>query len=131
MGHAGAVARLDNDYQTLFQLAPVSLWLEDFSAVRQAFDRLRADGVTDLRAHLRANPAEVARCSALIRVLDVNRRTLELFRARGHAPGRWVAAHDPDKSQSPRAADRLRLVPYADDGAVAPGDRPIPQRSGG
>ena len=56
---------------------------------------------------------------------------LELFRARGHAPGRWVAAHDPDKSQSPRAADRLRLVPYADDGAVAPGDRPIPQRSGG
>ena len=56
---------------------------------------------------------------------------LELFRARGHAPGRWVAAHDPDKSQSPRAADRLRLVPYVDDGAVAPGDRPIPQRSGG
>lgn len=56
---------------------------------------------------------------------------LELFRARGHAPGRWVAAHDPDKGQSPRAADRLRLVPRADDGAVAPGDRPIPQRSGG
>ena len=56
---------------------------------------------------------------------------LELFRARGHAPGRWVAAHDPDKGQSPRAADRLRLVPYVDDGAVAPGDRPIPQRSGG
>ncbi|SFG24846.1 ImuA family protein [Sulfitobacter dubius] len=56
---------------------------------------------------------------------------LELFRARGHAPGRWVAAHDPDKGQSPRAADRLRLVPYADYGAVAPGDRPIPQRSGG
>ncbi|PLP98718.1 sensor domain-containing diguanylate cyclase [Cupriavidus pauculus] len=81
MGHATAAARLDNDDQTLFQLAPVSLWLEDFSAVRQAFEQLRADGVTDLRRHLRDNPAEVARCSALIRVLDVNQRTLDLFRA--------------------------------------------------
>src|SRR5262249_30230141 len=41
----------------------------------------RADGVTDLRRHLRDNPTEVARCSALIRVLDVNQRTLDLFRA--------------------------------------------------
>ena len=56
---------------------------------------------------------------------------LELFRARGHAPGRWVAAHEPDKRHSPRAADRLRLVPRPDDGALAPGDQPIPQRSGG
>jgi len=55
---------------------------------------------------------------------------LDLFRARGHPPGRWVASHDPEKRQSSRAADRLRLVPYADDGAVAPGDRPIPQRAG-
>ncbi|CAG2143727.1 sensor domain-containing diguanylate cyclase [Cupriavidus plantarum] len=74
-------ATIDNDYETLFQLAPVSLWLEDFSAVREAFERLRAEGVTDLRAYLRANPAEVARCSALIRVIAVNRRTLTLFRA--------------------------------------------------
>lgn len=56
---------------------------------------------------------------------------LELFRARGHAPGRWVADHEPDKRHSPRAADRLRLVPRPDDGALAPGDQPIPQRSGG
>jgi hypothetical protein len=76
-----AASRLDDDYRTLFQLAPVSLWLEDFSAVRQAFTQLRADGVTNLRRHLRDNPSEVARCSSLIRVLDVNRRTLDLFRA--------------------------------------------------
>ncbi|MFG6565975.1 ImuA family protein [Sulfitobacter sp. 1A13421] len=56
---------------------------------------------------------------------------LELFRARGHAPGRWVADHEADKRHSPRAADRLRLVPRSDDGALAPGDQPIPQRSGG
>lgn len=76
-----AASRLDDDYETLFQLAPVSLWLEDFSAVRRAFDQLRADGVADLRAYLRAHPHEVARCSSLIRVIAVNRRTLDLFRA--------------------------------------------------
>ncbi|AQV93284.1 histidine kinase [Cupriavidus necator] len=70
-----------DEYQTLFQLAPVSLWLEDFSAVREYFAQLRKEGVTDLRAHLRANPQQVAQCSALIRVIAVNRRTLELFRA--------------------------------------------------
>ncbi|MEK7696330.1 MAG: PAS domain-containing protein, partial [Pseudomonadota bacterium] len=81
MAQGPAASRLDDDYRTLFQLAPVSLWLEDFSAVRQAFTQLRADGVTNLRRHLRDNPSEVARCSSLIRVLDVNRRTLDLFRA--------------------------------------------------
>ncbi|WER44949.1 GGDEF domain-containing protein [Cupriavidus sp. WKF15] len=78
---ATAASRVDDDYQTLFQLAPVSLWLEDFSAVREHLERLRAEGVTDLRAYLRANPDEVAHCSSLIRVISVNRRTLELFRA--------------------------------------------------
>ncbi|WP_083383997.1 MULTISPECIES: sensor domain-containing diguanylate cyclase [Cupriavidus] len=73
--------RIDDDYLSLFQLAPVSLWLEDFSAVKARFDALRAEGVEDLRSHLRAHPKEVAHCSALIRVIAVNRRTLELFRA--------------------------------------------------
>ncbi len=72
---------LDDNYRTLFQLAPVSLWLEDFSGVRRHFQALRAQGITDLRGYLRAHPREVAHCSALIRVLDVNRRTLALFRA--------------------------------------------------
>lgn len=79
--NAATDVTFDNDYESLFELAPVSLWLEDFSAVRQAFEALRADGVTDLRGYLRANPVEVARCSALIRVTAVNRRTLKLFRA--------------------------------------------------
>ncbi|MGO4812419.1 diguanylate cyclase [Cupriavidus sp. 2MCAB6] len=65
----------------MFQLAPVSLWLEDFSAVREYFQVLRAQGVSDLRSYLRTHPQEVARCSARIRVLDVNQRTLDLFRA--------------------------------------------------
>ncbi|RVT83192.1 hypothetical protein DXV76_13125 [Rhodobacteraceae bacterium CCMM004] len=52
----------------------------------------------------------------------------ELFRARGRAPGRWVAQHDP---RAQRPADRLRLVSRPDDGAVDAGDQPLSDRSGG
>ncbi|MEA3088345.1 MAG: hypothetical protein QOC89_6042, partial [Paraburkholderia sp.] len=39
------------DDSEMFELAPVSLWLEDFSGVRALFNAWRAQGVTDLRAH--------------------------------------------------------------------------------
>lgn len=69
------------EFAELFELAPVSLWLEDYSALRQQFDAWRDDGVTDFRAFLRAAPERVERCSSLIEVLAVNRRTLELYGA--------------------------------------------------
>lgn len=48
----------------------------------------------------------------------------DLFRARGRAPGRWVAAYDQN------APDGLRLLPRPDDGAVAQGDQHLSQRAG-
>jgi diguanylate cyclase (GGDEF)-like protein len=65
----------------MFELAPVSLWLEDFSGVAALFTQWRAQGVNDLRAWLRADRARVAACTQAIRVLRVNRRTLDLFGA--------------------------------------------------
>ena len=67
------------DFEHMFDLAPVSLWLEDYSALKQLFDRWRSEGVTDLHAHLAADPARLNECSASLRILRVNRRTLELF----------------------------------------------------
>jgi hypothetical protein len=52
------------DLDAMFDLAPVSLWVEDFSAVRRIFERWRAEGVEDLIAHLRADPARVGECMA-------------------------------------------------------------------
>jgi len=65
----------------MFDLAPVSLWLEDFSGVRRLFDEWRAAGVTDIGCHLRADPARIDACTSRIRVAKVNQRTLELFEA--------------------------------------------------
>lgn len=65
----------------MFQLAPVSLWLEDYSGLKQLFDEWRAAGVTSLRNHLLADPERVRACSGCIRVIKVNRKTLSLFEA--------------------------------------------------
>ncbi|WAC29433.1 sensor domain-containing diguanylate cyclase [Ancylobacter sp. SL191] len=65
----------------MFDLAPISLWLEDFSAVKALFEQWRAEGVISLREHLRGRPERVAECSRRIRVLKVNQRTLDLFEA--------------------------------------------------
>jgi diguanylate cyclase (GGDEF)-like protein len=66
----------------LFELTPTSLWLEDYSRLRALFDTWREQGVTDLRAFLETDTRRVAQCSACIRVLKVNRRTLQMYGAR-------------------------------------------------
>ncbi|MBX9455776.1 MAG: sensor domain-containing diguanylate cyclase [Rhizobium sp.] len=64
-----------------FDLAPIAMWLEDFSAVKVLFDQWRAEGVEDIRAFLAEDADRVIACASRIRVLDVNRKTLELFEA--------------------------------------------------
>ena len=65
----------------MFDLAPISLWLEDFSDVRRLFEEWRAAGVADLAGHLLADASRIKACAERIRVLKVNARTLELFEA--------------------------------------------------
>jgi diguanylate cyclase (GGDEF)-like protein len=69
------------DDAEMFELAPVSLWLEDFSAVKAQLDEWRQAGITDLRGYLREDPRRAKACSDRIRVIKVNRKTLELFEA--------------------------------------------------
>ena len=73
------------DFEHMFDLAPVSLWLEDYSALRQLFGQWRAQGITNIRSHLSADPTRFAQCTACLKVLRVNQRTLELFAAHSQA----------------------------------------------
>ena len=70
-----------NELASLFDFAPVSLWLEDYSALFNKFAQFRASGVNDLLAHFKAQPEAIGECSACIKVLEVNQRTLDLFGA--------------------------------------------------
>src|SRR5664279_3810583 len=71
-----------DDDAKMFDLAPVSLWIEDFSAVKALLEQWRAEGVVDIEAFLAADLDRVRQCSERIRILKVNRKTLSLFGAR-------------------------------------------------
>ncbi len=72
-------------FRALFEYAPISIWEEDFSAVRRYIDELGAAGVTDFPAHLEAHPEAVAESAARVRIVDVNRATLEMYGAESKA----------------------------------------------
>ena len=72
----------ENYARGLFQYSPVSLWVEDFSAIKHLLDAARANGITDFRVFVDVHPEFVIRCSQEIRIIDVNQHTLTLF----HAP---------------------------------------------
>lgn len=76
-----ALVRSERYAQGLFEHSPVSLWVEDFSAVKRLIDEVRERGIVDFRVFTQVHPEFVERCMAEIRVLDVNRQTLTMFRA--------------------------------------------------
>ena len=74
---------LSEEYaQGLFEHSPISLWVEDFSAIRKLLDEARQQGIRDFRVFTDVHPEFVDRCMSEIRVIDVNQHTLDLF----HAP---------------------------------------------
>jgi len=77
----------------LFEHSPVSLWVEDFSAVKQLLDQARAAGISDFRVFTDVHPEFVERCMQEIHVLDVNQHTLEMFAA---PDKKTLLAHLPD-----------------------------------
>ena len=68
-------------FRGLFEHAPVSIWEEDFSAVRQYIDDLRHAGVVDFSAYFDTHPEAVAECASRVKIVDVNRTTLEMYQA--------------------------------------------------
>ncbi|MGC9356598.1 MAG: PAS domain S-box protein [Anaerolineae bacterium] len=71
----------EKHYQSLFKDAPISIWEEDSSEVKKAIDALRAAGVRDFPAYFHQHPEVVQDLAAKVRVLAVNRRTLEIYEA--------------------------------------------------
>jgi PAS domain S-box-containing protein len=76
-----ALRESEENYRSLFENSPISLWKEDFSLLPGYFAELREAGVVDFASHFVRHPADVARCARLTRILDVNQKTLKLFGA--------------------------------------------------
>jgi PAS domain S-box-containing protein len=69
-------------YRALFEDTPIAIWEEDFSQVKRHLDGLKEQGVTDFHAYFTSNPDAVFECTAMIRILDVNRAALQMYHAR-------------------------------------------------
>jgi len=68
-------------YQSMFEDSPISLWQEDFSEMMAYLNDLQNAGVKDLRAYFAAHPETVAHCADLVKIIDVNKATLEMYEA--------------------------------------------------
>ncbi|MCJ7578591.1 MAG: GAF domain-containing protein, partial [candidate division Zixibacteria bacterium] len=78
----GTLRESEERYRTLFEDSPISLWEEDFSQVKKFSDSLRGKGVKDFRKYFENHPRAVVNCTNMVKVIDVNRASLELFKAR-------------------------------------------------
>lgn len=75
----------ENRYRGLFEDSPISLWEEDLSEAIEYMAILRKKHGDDLRTYLLEHTDEIDRCFEKIHVLDVNKATLELFKAESKA----------------------------------------------
>ncbi|OHE66052.1 MAG: hypothetical protein A2Z99_07620 [Treponema sp. GWB1_62_6] len=64
--------------RSFFEDSAISIWEEDFSAVRERIEAVRATGVADWEAFF-ARRERVVEFASLVRILDVNRATVELL----------------------------------------------------
>jgi diguanylate cyclase (GGDEF)-like protein len=66
----------EDRFRSLVDHAPVPLWQQDWSQVGSALVQLRASGMDDLGAWLRARPQEIRRLATLVRIRGANAAAL-------------------------------------------------------
>jgi len=72
-------------YRKLFEHSDICIWDEDFRETWKILQKLKKQGVKDLRQHLHDNPETLQALEESVRVKNVNKATLELFEAKSHA----------------------------------------------
>jgi PAS domain S-box-containing protein len=68
-------------YARLFENAPISLWEEDFSAALSYLNNQIKQKKLPVELLLENHPEVLAKCSDLVKVIDVNQHTLALYEA--------------------------------------------------
>ena len=69
-------------FKTLFEYAAVPIWLEDFSDVKKRFDQLKKRGIKNFDEYFNRHPEEVSKMAAMVKVIDVNQKSVEFYHAR-------------------------------------------------
>ena len=75
----------EKKYRHLFENAAVSIWEEDFSAVKKFFDQQRALGVSNWRVYFEGNPQAVKQCASWVIITDCNQAGLRFLGVKSKA----------------------------------------------
>ena len=76
-----ALTESERRYRRLFEDSPISLWEVDFSAIRSRIYALKRDGISNFASYFENNQNAIKEFAILGRVLEVNKATLELYKA--------------------------------------------------
>ncbi|OEU70940.1 MAG: hypothetical protein BA863_15205 [Desulfovibrio sp. S3730MH75] len=76
-----AVSESEARFRSLFDSSPLSLWEQDLSGLIPIFAEAKERGAGDLYTYFNFNHGELRRCIAEIRIVNVNKASVELFRA--------------------------------------------------
>ncbi len=71
----------EENYRYLFENSPISLWEEDASELKKYIETLKNSGIKDFRVYFDKNPEEVKKCVSMVKIINVNQKTLELYKA--------------------------------------------------
>ncbi|MHA2335144.1 MAG: PAS domain S-box protein, partial [Candidatus Hodarchaeales archaeon] len=77
-----ALRESERRYRTLFEQSPFSLWEEDFTEIKVYLDDLRESGINNYRQYFDNNPEAVKKCVAMVKINDVNKSTINIFKAK-------------------------------------------------
>jgi PAS domain S-box-containing protein len=95
-----ALEMSEERYRSLFHFLPVAMLQVDRRELADVFTTLQKQGVRDLEAYFKEHPGFYEYAANSIRVIEVNQRAIELFRARsadqliGPAARVWSEARD-------------------------------------
>lgn len=72
-------------FHNLFDDTPIATLEEDFSAVHKYLHSIKRKGIDNIESFLTNNPEEIKKCVNLIRIVDINKETLRLYKARSNS----------------------------------------------
>ncbi|NOQ24196.1 MAG: PAS domain S-box protein [Bacteroidales bacterium] len=70
----------EQKFRNLFNQNPISLWEGDISEILKFVEAKKKDGITAFIKYIDNNPEFVFDCASIIKVLKVNRATLDMFK---------------------------------------------------
>ncbi len=78
-----AVRQSEYRFHSLFEQFPISIWEEDWTAIKDFLDALPVEHADQTACYLERHPEVVQRCVRMAHIIDVNQATLALFEAHG------------------------------------------------